>query len=46
MSDPFDPLHDPLKKINRQFKNNKAFDNAIKFLKSDTDAEYLFQDES
>lgn len=37
MSDPFDPLHDPLKKINKLFKNNKAFDNALLFLKTKLD---------
>ncbi|CAD8200467.1 unnamed protein product [Paramecium pentaurelia] len=46
MSDPFDPLHDPLKKINKLFKNNKAFDNALLFLKTKQDTEYLFKNEN
>ncbi|CAD8188977.1 unnamed protein product [Paramecium octaurelia] len=45
MSDPFDPLHDPLKKINKAFRNNRAFDNAKQFMKTAQEIEFLFQDE-
>ncbi|CAK92619.1 unnamed protein product (macronuclear) [Paramecium tetraurelia] len=44
MSDPFDPLHDPLKKINKAFKNNRVFDNATQFMKTQQETQFLFQD--
>ncbi|CAD8109171.1 unnamed protein product [Paramecium sonneborni] len=46
MCDPFDPLHDPLLKINNAFKNNKAFSNAVFFLQNKWNVEYLFKEEN
>lgn len=37
MCDPFDSYHDPLKKLNKFFKRENVFDNALNFFSTEVD---------